>query len=164
MPIFVSMDDKFIYYLVIGAIYLVSRMLKKKKPVAPIPNEDYSEDRTEIDQHPEIEKPSVPQPSSFEDLLKEISQGFEERKEPEPVIQVAEPIAEPVPAKPELTREQKYVNKRRSEAAEITRKQSLLQFAEQAKEHEPHHVLELLNEEGGAANAVVLSEIMNRRF
>ena len=160
------MDDKFIYYLVLGAIYLASRLLKKKKPTAPTPQQSYNDDQSETYQSPEIERPSVPKPSSFEELLKEISQEFEQRKEPKPVAQVIEPVAEPIPVAPkvELTREQKYVYKKQAEAKERREAVSLLQLAEQAEEHEPHPVLELLNEEGGAANAVVLSEIMNRRF
>ncbi len=160
------MDDKFIYYLVIGAIYLVSRLLKKKKPTAPVPPITNEDEGYEDYSEPVSQKPASPRPSSFEDLLKEISQEFEGRKEPKPTTQVVEPVIniEPTPKKEELTREQKYVNKKQKEAAEVLEQKKLLKLAEEEDKHDPHPVLELLNEEGGAANAVVLAEILNRRF
>ena len=160
------MDDKFIYYLVIGAIYLVSRMLKKKKPVAPTTPQQQGADEEYYESESQYEPPKSAKPSSFEDLLKEISQEFEERKEPRPVAQVIKPIEEitAIPVKEELTREQKYVNKRRKEAAETLHRETIISIANKEDEHEPHAVLELLHEEGGAANAVVLAEILNRRF
>ncbi len=164
------MDDKFIYYLVIGAIYLVSRMLKKKKP--PIPVATIPDDRDDSDEFvkpvEEIPIPSAPNPSSFEELLRELSNEFEVKKEPEPVVQAKEPVmaSEDFTPKPrDLTREQKYVQKKKREAIDEGNRNRLIRLAEEEEEeHRPHAVLELLNEEGGAANAVVLSEILNRRY
>ncbi len=159
------MDDKFIYYLIIGAIYLVSRMLKKKKPPTPVSPPSYENEDLQEFEEPVTQRPATPKPSSFEDLLKEISQGFEGRKEPQPATQVVEPveiIEKPTPD--ELTREQKYVQEKKKEVKEETKRKSLLRLADEENEHKPHAVLELLQEEGGVANAVVLSEIMNRRF
>ncbi len=161
------MDDKFIYYLVIGAIYLISRMLKKKKPPTPVapPMQNMEEAREQA--APVAQRFSTPKPSSFEDLLKEISQEFEGRREPtSTVAQVPEPveIVKPSPSLEELTREQKYVKRKQKEAAEEANQKRLLRLADQENEHEPHAVLELLQKEGGAANAVVLSEILNRRY
>ncbi len=162
------MDDKFIYYLVIGAIYLISRMLKKKKPPTPVapPMQNMEEAREQS--APVAQRTSTPKPSSFEDLLKEISQEFEGRREPITSTVVPEPveIVKPSPSLEELTREQKYVERKQEEAAEAeeANQNRLLRLADQENEHEPHAVLELLQEEGGAANAVVLSEILNRRY
>jgi len=160
------MDDKFIYYLVIGAIYLVSRMLKKKKPPTPVaPSQDYDNDAEEYEAP--TQQPASPKPSSFEELLREISQEFDNKKEPKvttvPITTPIEPI-ETSPPKDEFTREQKYVNKKKAEAKVEVERKHLIRLADEENEHEPHAVLELLNEEGGAANAVVLSEILNRRY
>jgi len=160
------MDDKFIYYLVIGAIYLVSRMLKKKKkPPVPTPTSSYENEEVEEFTEPVSQPTTAPKPSSFEDLLRELSQDFDGRKEPEaitPVVERVEVVEKPTPN--ELTREQKYVKEKKKEAAEEDERKRLIRLAEEEDEHRPHAVLELLQEEGGAANAVVLSEIMNRRF
>jgi len=161
------MDDKFIYYLIVGAIYLVSRMLKKKKPPTPVAPTVQNTEETWEQAAPVTQRPSAPKPSSFEDLLKEISQEFAGRKEPAPVVaQEPEPIEIITPNQgiDELTREQKYVKRKQQEATEEADRQRLLRLAEQEDEHESHTVLELLQEEGGAANAVVLSEILNRRY
>lgn len=164
--IFVSMDDNIIYYLVLGAIYLISRLLKKKKPVKPITQH---QQKAEDQRYYEAESQSVPeQPqrsSSFEDLLKEISQEFSDRREPKPMISVVDESAiEPVLEKKELTREQKYVEKRHKEASDLAKREQLIRLAEEKDEHEAHGVLELLQEEGGAANAIIFAEIMNRKY
>lgn len=159
------MDDNIIYYLVLGAIYLVSRLLKKKKPVKPIVPQP------SVDSYDDYEQPipqqSAPQkPTSFEDLLKEISQEFTDRNEPKPQIKaIEEPelVVEPVPKK-ELTREAKYVKKRHKELAEEEEQRKVKRLMEQEEEHEPHAVLELLQEDGGAANAIILSEILTKKY
>jgi hypothetical protein len=160
------MDDNLIYYLVLGAIYLVSRMLKKKKPVKPVSRPLVT--KTEEYQEPLPQRASPKKPSSFEDLLKEISQEFSERKE-DPVKQIKvieEPVKriEPVVEKREPTREEKYVKKRHAEMAEEKRKNELKRMLEEEEEHEPHAVMALLQEDGGAANAVILAEIMNKKY
>lgn len=160
------MDDNLIYYLVIGAIYLISRLLKKKKAVKPIAptstineTEDYQE---QIPQQQDTQKPA-----SFEDMLKEISQEYTDKKEPEPTIaEVEEPVelTEPIIEKEELTTEQKYVKKRKEEIAKEDRRRELRRLEVEEDGHDSHDVLELLREEGGAANAIILSEIMNRKY
>lgn len=168
--IFVPMDDKFIYYLVLGAIYLVSRMLKKKKPPKPILNHPTTDTRTDEYQTsvPSAEKTTPPKPTSFEDLLKEISQEFTDRKEPQPhVAQVEEPveIIEEKPPVREQTREEKYVKRRHAEMAAEEKRKELIRLAEEEEnEQESHALLELLNEDGGAVNAVILSEILPRKY
>lgn len=162
------MDDNIIYYLVLGAIYLISRLLKKKKSVKPVTQH---QQEAEDQRYYETESQSVPQqpqrPASFEDLLKEISQEFTDRKEPKPIISVVdEPVVEvePIVEKKELTREQKYVAKRHQEADDLAKKNELDRLANKEEEHEPHTVMELLQEEGGAANAIILAEIINRKY
>lgn len=167
--IFVLMDDKFIYYLVLGAIYLISRMLKKKKPPKPILNHPSSDDTVDKYQAPvpKAEMSTPPKPSSFEDLLKEISQEYSDRKEPKPYIaEVEEPVEviEELPKVREKTREEKYVERRHKEMAAEEKRKELIRIAEAEDEHQSHAVLELLQEDGGAANAVILSEILTRKY
>lgn len=162
------MDDKFIYYIILGAIYLISRMLKKKKPAKPIlPRQQQVEEENYYESEPQSRAPVPQKPASFQDLLKEISQEFSDRKEPETRIEeIVEPVEviEPIPEKETLTREQKYVARRHREIAAEDREKEIKRLKEEEEEHEPHTVLELLQEDGGAANAVILSEIINRRY
>ncbi len=161
------MDDNIIYYLVLGAIYVISRMLKKKKPIKPTPSQQQQEDDSPYYETESQPTPQPQRPSSFEDLLKEISQEFSDRKSVESVTTVVDepPVKiEPVVEKDELTREQKYVNKRHKEAAALAKQQELIKLAEDADEHESHAILELLQEDGGAANAIILSEILTKKY
>jgi len=155
------MDDKFIYYLVIGAIYLISRVLKKKNPDTPIPQRP-----TTHSQEPHEEEQSK-RPVSFEDLLKELTKEYTPEEKPvskefiyeEPV----EEIIKPAPVE-EISREELYVKKRHKEMEEslqLKRKQTL---ALEEAEKNSHEVLQLLKQEGGAANAIILSEILNRKY
>ena len=152
-------DNKFIYYLILGAIYLISRAFKKKTPPNPIPKQPASFDQEEY------ETPK-PRPSSFEELLKEISSEYnKEPSLPEHTIAYEEPEPKIIaPAKRELSREELYVKKRHAEKKIADELKMKLSLSEQDQEHDAHQALELLREEGGAANAVVLSEILNRRF
>lgn len=165
-PIFVSMDDNIIYYLVLGAIYLVSKFFKKKNPVPASAPRPLFEDNDEY-QSPEPQQSAPQKPSSFEDLLKEISQEYNDRKEPEPMMAEVEApveVIEPVREVREKTREEKYAEKRHREIAAIERTKELKRLAAEEEEYQSQTVLELLQEEGGAANAVILSEIMNRKY
>lgn len=157
-------DNSYIYYLILGAIYLISRALKKKKPTTqPKPRP------RQVVEEQEVSRPQRPsRPTSFEDILKELSQELnpeeqrranvmKEEEKPAPIEVKEEP-------KEELTREQLYVKKRHKEM-ELERKLALKrEMEEMEEEHEPHEVLELLREEGGAANAIILSEILNRKY
>lgn len=160
------MDDKFIYYIVLGAIYLISRMLKKKKPVKPIPSR---QEQVEEEKYyePEAHEPAPQKPASFEDLLKEISQEFTDRRAPEPAISVVEEPVEVIETAADLrepTREEKYVKRRHQEMEAEQRVKNLKRIEAEENEHEQHAVLELLEEDGGAANAVILSEILNKKY
>lgn len=155
-------DNTFIYYLILGAIYLISRVLKKKKPAAkPKPRQHQASTPKEASQ------PQKPlRPTSFEDILRELTQELtpEEQRQPK-VIEVEEP-PKPIEEEkePELTREQLYVKKKHEERDRAIKLALEREKAEMEEKHEPHEVLELLQEEGGAANAIVLSEILNRKY
>jgi len=162
-------ENNIIYYLVLGAIYLISRFLKKKKPVptnAPRPLFEDGKDSNDY-QEPMSQPSATPKPASFEDLLKEISNEFNERKESKPVItEVEAPIEAIAPVREirEKTREEKYVERRHKEMAADDRIKEIKRLADEEEAHDPHAVMELLQEDGGAANAIILSEIMNKKY
>jgi hypothetical protein len=71
------MDEKILIYIIIGIIYFLFNRLKKKAP------EDEQEVERPSDSPSEYDKPK---PVSFEDLLREITEG----KQPKPVPPVRE--------------------------------------------------------------------------
>jgi hypothetical protein len=77
------MDLQFWIYLIIGAIYLISRALKKPEQQQPKDVHDYKPDRqVRYDSTPPIEKPKQ---LTFEELLREIT----EAKQPKPTVAAA---------------------------------------------------------------------------
>ena len=141
-------------------------MLKKKKPVTPItPREQEVEEERYYES--ESLQPAPQKPTSFEDLLKEISQEFTDRKEPIPTISaIEEPvqIVEPEVDHSTHTREREYVERRHREMAIEDKAKELKRIDAEEDEYRPHDVLELLEENGGAAKAVILSEILNKKY
>lgn len=84
------MDEKILIYLIIGIIYFLFNRLKKKAP------EDEQEMETPPGQSPES---TSPRPMSFEELLREITEGKQQQNQPPPVRE-REPDYRPVPAQP----------------------------------------------------------------
>lgn len=68
------MDDKILFYIVLGIIYFLFNRLKKKKPVEP----DFDSSESPSPQ-------SGPKPISFEELLKEITEA-KKTPAPQPTI------------------------------------------------------------------------------
>jgi hypothetical protein len=86
-------DYKIWFYLILGAIYLISRL--RKKPESSVPSETQ---RPETPASGYDDRPfDKPKPLTFDDLLREITQG----KEPEP---------QPVPYKPAPLPKSEYVD------------------------------------------------------
>ncbi|MFN3841181.1 MAG: hypothetical protein ACK4RF_10800 [Cyclobacteriaceae bacterium] len=76
------MDDKIIYYLIIGAIYILYNWLKRKKQ--PLDNP------ADVDPpQGQATSQSQPKPLTFEELLREITEGKQQK--PEPVIEYEQP-------------------------------------------------------------------------
>lgn len=83
------MDEKILIYIVIGIIYFLFNRLKKKSP----------------QEEPDYERPSSdsdtgndrPKPITFEDLLREITEGKVVQKPAEPVVQRQPEYAPKVP-------------------------------------------------------------------
>jgi hypothetical protein len=82
------MDEKIIFYIVLGIVYFIFNALKKKKPEnEPGPDRPQSRPQT-----------NKPQPVSFEDLLREITEGKQPEKFPEsPVNQQRTEYRQPLP-------------------------------------------------------------------
>ena len=92
-------DSKLWFYIVLGAIYFLSKFLKKKKPVQPSPEQEFDGEFVEesVD-----EKPAKKAPSTIEEILRELSEQAEPEKkeitvEPEPQATDPIPKREPVP-------------------------------------------------------------------
>ena len=78
------MDDKIIYYLIIGAIYVLYNWLKRKKQ--PLENPaDVDPPQGQATGQPQ------PKPLTFEELLREITEG--KQAKPEPVTEYEQPQA-----------------------------------------------------------------------
>jgi hypothetical protein len=86
------MDEKIIFYIILGIVYFIFNALKKKKPEnEPGPDRPQSRPQT-----------NKPQPVTFEDLLREITEGKSEKFPESPVSQQKTEYHSPVP-KPKQT-------------------------------------------------------------
>ena len=160
------------YYLVLGAIYVLSRVFgKKKKPPTPKSKPDTSPQRDITP--PTAEKEEAPV-MSFEDILRELSG----QPKPQP-IPVSEPVSEPIisPAYsndeiddiavdyevPDAIGKNPYQAPPTSVAS--TREQDKFIRADHFKiiELETVDYISSLSEEGGSAKAFVLSEIFAKK-
>ncbi len=83
------MDEKIIFYIVLGIVYFIFNALRKKKP----------EDEPGADQPRPGKGANRPQPVSFEDLLREITEGkvHQEKNQP-PVTRQHDTQRLPVPS------------------------------------------------------------------
>lgn len=170
-------NGNIIYYLILGAIYILSRVFgkKKKKPGAVPPQK-----RKIAPPTAESEEPS---PLSFEEILRELSGA----KQPKPV-----PDPDPAPAPAYTTQpepaiepvwEEKYSVDEIDQIAvdyevpkaigwenrpqpQIKRKKLTFKRDEHFAIREKVTVdyLEVLSEEDGAAKAFVMSEIFDRKY
>jgi hypothetical protein len=181
------MDDfQTILYIVVGIIYFLARALKKKKPpVKPSrPAQDMDED---------VPQASPPKPLSFEDLLREFTEGKqpEEEEEPLPV-----PTLAPVPVQrstsPMTSRyeedddeimepaQRRYADddsRRIIEAASKSTQNLTENHSTEPeygfKRYEDHpeeettlgaEVAAMLKDADGARKAIILSEILTRKY
>jgi hypothetical protein len=79
--IFVVMEFKFWLYVIIGVIYLLNRVLKKKAPEAP---KNTEQPRPQSYKEPRGPQTQSPRQLTFEELLKEITEA---KQHPKPVSQ-----------------------------------------------------------------------------
>jgi hypothetical protein len=170
-----SMDDNgnIWYYLVLGVIYLLSRVFGKKKKRQPKPQPDASPQR-EITP-PTAEKEDAPA-MSFEDILKELAGGQKPtpdpitEPEPEPIIQPAysmddiDEIAVDYDVPDAIGANPYYQEPPKSVAS--TRIQDKFQRADHYKIEKRAAIdyTSIFSEDGGPAKAFVLSEIFERKY
>ncbi|MCR9250254.1 MAG: hypothetical protein NXI20_07505 [bacterium] len=181
-------DFQFIIYLIIGAIYIISRALKGKNknnqpqqrpPRRPQPTQNKQQSQSQP-------------PKSFEDILAEFGKRMEEQIQPEVIeVQEEKPIVQQAP-KPKVQpafeegRTRRFADEEsrriyeesivRSEGADLKfeanqkyKTDSLkMGFSAYDKEKEENEfakeIRESLSDSDSAKKAVILSEILNRRY
>ncbi|HYG01395.1 MAG TPA: hypothetical protein VD927_03070 [Chryseosolibacter sp.] len=183
--IFVVMEAKYWIYIVIGAIWFLSRFFKK-------PEQDKENEQERPTPQPfggQKVPEHKPQPMSFEELLREITEGKQARK-PEPEPQTAytdydDNIREEEASLEQIEERPKYNRGRPSEEYEqakalafnrpsleetMKRSDSKIEFGK-FKAFEQQKQRDLLNEytksfqdPEGLRAAIVMSEILNRKF
>ncbi len=181
------MDDfQTILYIVVGLLYFLSRGLKKKKPpVKPNrPSGDVAEEQGQG---------SAPRPLTFEELLREFTEGKQDKEEDEhtpPPAKEIEPSrrsTSPLTSRREEDDDEIRQPARRRFADEDSRRiyQESIKSAENLKSdhssqpeygfkrYEDHsdeettvgaEIADILKEEDGARKAIILSEILNRKY
>ena len=163
-------DFKIWIYLVFGAIYLITRVMKKKKPEeAP-----HSPLETADDNYPKRQAPS-----SFEELLQEFTEQREEKEEP--AIREEAVKSSPVEVDTRLEGERRHFADEESrqiyersiqeaEGADISyERDEHFKVNRAASEHERSHEIgsslkSMLRNPGSARKAVILAEILNRKY
>lgn len=180
------MDDfQTILYIIVGIIYFLSRALKKKKPpVKPSqPAQDFDDDTPQT---------SPPKPLTFEELLREFTEGKQpEEEEPEPI---PTPAPAPVqrskspmtsryeedddeilePAKRRFSDEDsKRIYEESVRAVENMKEEQFsdtqyhFKRTEDTQEEESSigsEIADMLRDGDGARKAIILSEILNRKY
>ncbi len=181
-------DFQFIIYLIIGAIYIISRALKGKNK-----NNQPQQRPPRRPQQTQNKPQSQSQPpKSFEDILAEFGKRMEEQIQPEVIeVQEEKPIVQQAPkpkAQPafEEGRTRRFADEEsrriyeeaivRSEGADLKfeanqkyKTDSLkMGFSAYDKEKEENEfakeIRESLSDSDSAKKAVILSEILNRRY
>lgn len=69
------MDEKILIYIILGIIYFLFNRLKKKSP----------EDEPEVNRPPDTTVSDRPKPMTFEELLREITEGKQPTQSPPPI-------------------------------------------------------------------------------
>ncbi|MFY0653276.1 MAG: hypothetical protein JXQ96_14635 [Cyclobacteriaceae bacterium] len=176
-------DSKLWWYLILGAIYFLSKFLKKKKP------QDKPQQRpsdTGPDQEFETAAPEQKTPSSIEEILRELSEQSSQKREPEPVPELVTP--DPIP-KREPTPIETYSREPRPLPSEMENIEAVhadeeidivphkpierdkpeykrsKNFALKEKTHElADDVQDVFKDADGARKAFIYGEIFNRRY
>ena len=165
-------DSNILYYLVLGAIYIISRVLKKKKP------QETPVDIEETDATPSS-KPTPKRPSSVEDFLKELTKEMvpEVSKQPEPVPERKPDI---IPVR-EFTQKPIDYQMENIEAIKPDEKIDIVphkpierkkpeygrseKFAlEDQDNHTVSGIYEFLEQEDGPRKAIIMKEIFDRKY
>ncbi len=187
------MDDKLIYWLIFGAIYILSRALgkKDKQKRQPVRKPQYAGRQNRTEQAPVVEPPTPAKDArtmSFEDILRELSGLPAETPKPEPVKEepanypeleeIARQEAKSTETPSWQVDEMDKIASRLEPAAPLgssgpvitpVDRQKIKKELERAdpyaiEEEEGVDYLSLLRQPNGAARAFVMSEIFQRKF
>ena len=164
------------YYLVLGAIYLVSQFLKKKKPqnrpAPPKPVQQPMSAQPQQSANPTSQaKPK--KTMSFEDILKEFEKNLS--GEPEEQFEKPKPVEQHIFSKPEpaVVKEPTHESRYKSyENVDYKAEQSKDNVEDEFSRNEKykisaqkeHPYIQMLRDPNGAKNAIVLSEIINKKY
>lgn len=174
-------DSNILYYLVLGAIYIISRAFRKKKPINRPAQKDESINRPEPrfeTKDSEVMPKAGKRPTSVEDILKELTKEFEpERQQPEfiepEVIKPVQPVHEP-DQQPNYQETQAELIDENDEIDTVSQKERQRDRPEYERAetfkitHEENdavaEVYSLLESEHGARKAIILKEIFDRKY
>jgi len=165
------MDDGFIFYIVLAAIALLSQLLTKRKTARNIPPPS---------QGGASARPRK-KPFSFDDILKEFEAEILEKKQPEKEAYQQEPVREvqiEEVKKPQVggsakERSSEYSSYEgnsyetlETDDEDISSKIKKYRRDEHyaIAEENLHPIAQILHEKDGAKKAIILSEILNRKY
>lgn len=187
------MDDKLIYWLIFGAIYILSRALgkKDKQKRKPVRRQQTGSRQARTEQAPVIEPPTPAKDAkaiSFEDILRELSGLPAETPKPEPVKEepanypeleeIARQEAKTTETPSWQVDEMDKIASRLEPAAPMgstgpaTSPEEHKKLQKELERADPYDIdekegvdyLSLLRQPNGAARAFVMSEIFQRKF
>ena len=160
-------------YLALGGLYLISKLLKgatkSHLPNAPSQQTDDAPEQAQTDAKPR-RRPAF----SFEELLKEFEQQYEQKQpEPKPGPEAVKQEKKPAPERKEEVEVRSYPTYEDMSVEEVSNKHlegSLMADRFKRDEHYAkkevivNDYIKMLREPGGLRNAIVMSEIMNRKY
>lgn len=164
-------DSKLLIYIVLGAIYFLSKFLKTKKPVPPV--------EKEADLGPEIEeqRPQRQTGPTFEELLAELTGDKKEtpvEHKPSPTFQETTPevtwpedsIGEVQPSLDDEIKEIEEVKAPHTIVREKPKYERSKKYMLKQDEDDEvaEDVISLMSDAYGAKRAIVLNEILNRKY
>ncbi|PIB34817.1 hypothetical protein BFP72_05060 [Reichenbachiella sp. 5M10] len=160
-------DSNILYYIVLAVIYVLSRVLKKKKPESA-KGESSEEGGGDVSNRP------VNQPS-FEDLFKQITgESLEEKKHrvDEPIEPVGysddiEEVYDPEPAEEPVLSDYVYKEDQQTKRSvgSVDRYARNSNFAIEAEDNEEgDKIRALLQDEDGVRQAMILKEVLDRKY
>lgn len=178
------MDAQFWIYIVIGAIYFLSRMLKKPEPETPEPTGPKRRPEPAAPSRPvRTEQTERPRQLTFEELLREITEA-KQTPRPEPVPEPQYRGYEEVPESEargleDVTANEANVYQTYEQTATMERKSleetlrladtevkfgKFEAFREQQRETRAEEYRKLIRNPASLRQAVVMSEILARKF
>ena len=156
------MDEGFIFYIILAVIALVSQLLKKKKEASAPPASRPGQGK------PQPQK----KPFSFEEILKEFqAEVLQEERQPEPIIEPVETRQKPAPPRSRKPKafeayEGQSYETLETDSEEIDEKLKRYKRDEHydLASNVRHPIMDVLQSEDGPKNAIIFSEILNRKY